>query len=138
MDVLSFDEVVTAELKTIPGIQVFDGKVPDEIDPKPANYLVLDRNDIIPGEPAKHTPITGFADSSVFHPFGVLIVASSPDSRNNLIAAVRRRLFNLRVEGCSEIRETGQLNSYGSTDNVLKPSRYTSYNTYQATVDRIV
>lgn len=137
MNVLEFDQGVLAELQKIQGVKVYDSVRPDE-DEEGKIYVVFFGNDVLPGEASRHRPITGYLEASVLHPFNVLIAAPTPAIRNKVVNEVRRRILSYTVDGASEVKETGQLNSYGDTDNTLKPVRYTYYVTFQVTLDRSV
>lgn len=132
-----FDEAAMKELETLKGVRVFDSLRPDG-DNDGKDYVVYMPGDVTPGAMRKYGSIVGVTQAAVIHQFGVLVSSVSPKARNHLLAAVRRRLLGFQIPGTSEAFETGALNSYGNTDSTVRPVRYTSYVTFQVTVDRSV
>lgn len=134
--VFDFDVAMIGELKKLP-VKVFDSARP-EYDRDGSVYLVYSGGDIIQGTEHNYQPITGFKDAAVIHTFTVFVSAPSAEARNKVQAAVREVVFNAEFEGCTPVSETGQLNSFGATDNTVKPIRYTCIMTYNTTLDRTV
>lgn len=132
-----FDDAMLEALSVLPGVKVYDSVRPDN-DREGQVYVVYFPGDIIPGSAEHHQPVTGFHQASVIHTFAIMISAPSARSRRKLQAAVRRVVLDVKVDGCTPPSETGQLNSYGNTDNTVKPVRYTGYMTFKSTIDRSV
>lgn len=135
--VAKFDEAMLEALRELPDVKVFESVRPDE-DRSGNTYLVYSGGDIVPGASTNHEPITGFSEASVLHSFSVFIAAPTAGVRRAVQKAVRRIVLGFRLEGCTPPRETGQLNSYGDSDQTIKPVRYTALMTYQSTIDRSV
>lgn len=132
-----FDAAVVSRLRTLTDVDVFLSRRPDD-SYSGKSYLVFMGNTALPGAPRRHRPINSVRDASVYHPFGVFIASTSAQARNAIVSAVRRRLIGFQHDGSGEVEETGELNSYGETDSVIKPVRYTAYLTFQVLLDRMI
>lgn len=138
--ILEFDTQVRAFLDTMKDVSVYesvrdDGNVASDADDKKA-YIVYFGNDIVRGSDWEYGSIVGAQNDALLHPFGVFISAPSAAVRNAIIAYVRKGLLGKSFAGSGGVVETGEQNTYGDTDNTLKPTKFTYMLTFSAIIDR--
>lgn len=130
----TFDEAVLARLRRLP-VEVYDMLRPDDSN-APDTYVVFYGLDVVPGSARSHQTIAGPVGASVYHTFSVLVSATSPRAERSLVSTLRKVLVGFSIPGSTQAFETGELNSWGDADSTTKPVRYTSYITFQVTLER--
>lgn len=100
------------------------------------NYVVVLPGDVLPATARRFRPLTGQAEAAVVHVLGLHLWAESPSVLRGMLLEVRRLVAGFVPDGASDPVETGVYNSNSAYNDTLKPVRYTSYVTYQVSIDR--
>lgn len=135
MNVYEVDKAILKHLQGIPGLSVVEDAVPGGAGGKSA-YAVFFGGDLTPR--AKAVSMASPRYSAMMHTFAVLVAARTASVRNSVREEVRSRLVGWCAPGVGQVRETGQLNSYGDTDATIQPLKYACYMTFQTMISEAV
>ena len=135
MNVYEVDQALMAHLRGIEGLTVVEDAVPGGAEGK-STYAVFFGGDLTPR--AKAVSMASPRYSAMMHTFAVLVAARTASVRNAVREEVRDRLVGWSAPGVGQVRETGQLNSYGDTDATIQPLKYACYMTFQTMISEAV
>ena len=130
MNVYEVDQALMAHLRGIEGLEVVEDAVPGGAEGRSV-YAVFFGGDLTPRAKAPRY-------SAMMHTFAVLVAARTASVRNSVREEVRNRLVGWSAPGVGQVRETGQLNSYGDTDATIQPLKYACYMTFQTMISEAV
>ena len=126
MNVYEVDQALMAHLRGIEGLEVVEDAVPGGAEGRSV-YAVFFGGDLTPR--AKAVSMASPRYSAMMHTFAVL---------DSVREEVRNRLVGWSAPGVGQVRETGQLNSYGDTDATIQPLKYACYMTFQTMISEAV
>jgi hypothetical protein len=135
MNVYEVDQQLIKLLEGIEGLPVYEDTVPGGAQPGGV-YAVFFGGDLTPR--AKAVSMVSPRYSALMHTFAVMVAARTARVRNQVREEVRNRLVGWAAPGVGQVRETGQLNSYGDTDATIQPLKYACYMTFQTMISEAV